>query len=108
MTITKLQLLIDASLDGDNGGRLTHLTKLFKEVDENNMYQEVKLVKFEIHKNSVSASYKEIITKLAEKIEDRFKVVSTSPIFKNLISVLDVSMWPLEDNNLLSYCNDEI
>ena len=37
MTISKLQLLIDASLDGDNGGRLTHVTKLFKEVDENNM-----------------------------------------------------------------------
>ena len=107
-TMVKLQLLIDTSLEGDNDGRLTHLTKLFKEVDENNMYQEVKLVNFEIHKNSVSASYKEIITKLAEKIEDRFKVVSTSPIFKNLISVRDVSMWSLEDNILSSYCNDEI
>ena len=106
--MVKLQLLIDTSLEGDNDGRLTHLTKLFKEVDENNMYQEVKLVKFEIHKNSVSASYKEIITKLAEKIEDRFKVVSTSPIFKNLISVRDVSMWSLEDNILSSYCNNEI
>ena len=41
-TMAKLQLLIDASLDGDNGGRLTHLSKLFKEVDENNMYQKVK------------------------------------------------------------------
>ena len=97
-----------ASLEGDNYSRLTHLTKLFKEVDENNMYQEVKLVNFEIHKKSVSASYKDIITKLAEKIEDRFKLVSTSPIFKNLISVVDVSMWSLEDNILSSYCNDEI
>ena len=99
---------INPSLDGDNGGRLTHLTKLFKEVDENNMYQEVNLVNFEIHKKSVSASYKEIITKLAEKMEDRFKVVSTSSIFENLISVLDASMRPLEDNILSSYCNDEI
>ena len=41
-------------------------------------------------------------------MEDRFKVVSTSPIFKNLILVLDVSMWPLEDNILSSYCNNEI
>ena len=107
-TMTKLQLLIDASLDSDNGGRLTHLTKLFKEVDENNMYQEVKLVNFKIHKKSASASYKEIITKLAEKMEDRFKVVSTSPIFENLILVLDVSMRPLEVNILSSYYNDEI
>ena len=107
-TMTKLQLLIDASLDSDNGGRLTHLTKLFKEVDENNMYQEVKLVNFKIHKKSASAFYKEIITKLAEKMEDRFKVVSTSPIFENLILVLDVSMRPLEVNILSSYSNDEI
>ena len=41
-------------------------------------------------------------------MEDRFKVVSTSSIFENLISVLDVSVWPLEDNILSSYCNDEI
>ena len=107
-TMTKLQLLIDASLDSDNGGRLTHLTKLFKEVDENNMYQEVKLVNFKIHKKSASAFYKEIITKLAEKMEDRFKVVSTSPVFENLILVLDVSMRPLEVNILSSYYNDEI
>ena len=41
-------------------------------------------------------------------MEDRFKVVSTSPIFENLILVLDVSMRPLEVNILSSYCNDEI
>ena len=56
------------------------------------MYQEVKQVNFKIHKKPVSASYKEIITKLAEKMEYRFKVVSTSPIFENFISILDVSM----------------
>ena len=39
-----------------NRRRLTHLTKLFKEVDENKKYLEVKLVNFEIHKKSVSAS----------------------------------------------------
>ena len=91
-TMTKLQLLVDASYDSENGVRLTHLTKLFKEVDESNMYQEVKQVNFKIHKKPVSASYKEIITKLAEKMEYRFKVVSTSPIFENFISILDVSM----------------
>ena len=102
MAMAKLQLVIHASLDSDNSDRLKHFTKLFKEVDENNIYQEVKLAysPFEIHKKSVSASYKEIITKFAEKMEDRFKVVSTSPLFENLILVLDVSMWPLEDNIL--------
>ena len=30
-TMAKLQMLIDSSLEGDNGGRLTHLTKLFKD-----------------------------------------------------------------------------
>ena len=28
--MAKLQLLIEVPLDGDNGGHLTHLTKLFK------------------------------------------------------------------------------
>ena len=106
--MAKLQLLIDASLDGDNDDCLMYLTKLLQEATKNNMYQEVKPVNFEMHKKSFSASYKEIITKLAEKMEDRFKVVSTSSIFENLISVLDASMRPLEDNILSSYCNDEI
>ena len=30
-TMAKLQMLIDSSLEGGNGGRLTHLTKLFKD-----------------------------------------------------------------------------
>ena len=33
--MTKLELLIDASLDRDNAGCLNHLTKIFKEVNEN-------------------------------------------------------------------------
>ena len=36
-------MLIDSSLEGDNGDRLTHLTKLFKEnkeTDEGHHYQD--------------------------------------------------------------------
>ena len=45
-TMAKLQMLIDSSLEGDNGGCLTHLTKLFKETKQTNeghLYQDIKL-----------------------------------------------------------------
>ena len=74
-TMVKLQMLIDSSLEGDNGGHLTHLTKLFKEnkqTDEGNLYRDIKLLNFEIHKQSVGTAYKEMITKLAVTIKGRF------------------------------------
>ena len=45
-TMAKLQMLIDSSLEGDNGGRLTHLTKLLKknkQTDEGHLYQDINL-----------------------------------------------------------------
>ena len=68
-------MLIDSSIEGDNGGHLTHLTELFKEnkqTDEGNLYRDIKLLNFEIHKQSVGTAYKEMITKLAVTIKGRF------------------------------------
>ena len=45
-TNAKLQMLIDSSIEGGNGGRLTHLTKLFKktkQADEGHLYQDINL-----------------------------------------------------------------
>ena len=55
-TMAKLQMLIDSSLEGDNGGHLTHLTKLFKETKQTNeghLCQDKKLLNFEIHEQSI-------------------------------------------------------
>ena len=89
--MAKLQMLIDSSLEGDNGGRLTHLTKLFKETkqtDEGHLYQDIKLLNFEIHKQSVGTAYKEIITKLAVTMEDRFQSLSQSQNLRILYKFL--------------------
>ena len=110
-TMAKLQMLIDLSLEGDNSGRLTHLTKLFKETKQTNkghLYQDIKLLKFEIHKQSVGNAYKEIITKLAVTMEDRFQALSKSQIFENLMQIVDLSSWPTEENVLSTYCDEEI
>ena len=109
--MAKLQMLIDSSLEGDNGGRLTHLTKLFKETkqtDEGHLYQDIKLLNFEIHKQSIGTAYKEIITKLAVTIKDRFQSLSKSQIFENLIQITDMSSWPMEENVLSTYYDEKI
>ena len=96
-TMVKLHMLIDSSLEGDNGGRLTHLTKLFKETkqtDEGHLYQDIKLLNIEIHEQSVGTACKEIITKLAVTMEDIFQSLFKSQIFENLIQIVDMSSWP--------------
>lgn len=106
-TMAKLQLLIDSTLSGDNADRLINTTKLFKEINESK-YQDIELVNLDIHRGSVSASFHEIITKLAITMEDRFSSLSSSPVFENLVPVLDVSSWPTEEGDLLNYCDEEM
>ena len=68
-------MLIDSSLEGDKGGHLTHLIKLFKETKQTNkghVYHKIILLNFEIHKQSIGTAYKEIITKLAVTIKITF------------------------------------
>ena len=105
--MAKLQLLIDSTLSGDNADRLISTTKLFKEINESK-YQDIELVNLDIHRGSVSASFHEIITKLAITMEDRFSSLSSSPVFENLVPVLDVSSWPTEEGDLFNYCDEEV
>ena len=111
-TMGKLKLLLDASLDGDNGNRLTHFTKFMKQTQETEdgkfIYQEIELKFFAIHRQSVQESYHEIITSLSSSMEGRFEDIIASPVFKPLVPILDVSKWPSDDENLFSYCDDKI
>ena len=107
--IAKLQLLINSSAEeGDNSGCLMHLTKLFKETDESHHYQHIKLLNFEIYKQSNGTAQKETITKVAATMEDRFKALSKSQVFENPIQILDVSLWSTGENILSIYCDTEI
>ena len=99
-TMSKLQLSVDSSLSGDNGDRLIHLVKLFKEISEDHKYQDIKLAYFDIHCWSVSA--------LAIAMEERFNPLSSSPVFNNLMQILDVLSWSCDDNMLSTFRDDEI
>ena len=50
--------------------------------------------------------YKEILTKLAVTVEERPQSLSKSQIFENLIQIVDVFLWPTEEN-VLSIYRDE-
>ena len=109
--MAKLQMLTDSSLEGDNGDPLTHLTKLFKETketDEGQLYQHIKLLNFQIEKQSVGTAYKEMITTLAVIMEDRFQSLFKSHIFENLIEIVDMCSSTTGENVLSTCCDEEI
>ena len=93
----EIEILIDHSLD-DNSQRLTHYTKLIKDVEmtenDDHMYQDLPLNRFDQAKSSVKHSYDEIITCLTLSMEQRFKDLIDSPLFNSLATVLGVSLWP--------------
>ena len=107
-TMAKLQLLVDSSLEDGNNDRLIHITKFFKEIDIESCYQGVKLLNLTVHKKSIDESFNEIITKLAIKMEDRFSNMMSSPVFDNLVTILDVSLWPEGDQGLLNYGDESM
>ena len=89
-----MQLLVYSWLNGDNGDRLIHLTKLLKEIREDHKYQDI-----------IKLVYQ---SALAIAMEDRFKPLSSSPIFNKLMQILDVSSWSCDDNVLSTSCDEEI
>ena len=106
-TMAKLRLLVDSSLEDASNDRLIHTTKLFKEVEDGN-YQGVKLFNFALHQKSINESFETIITKLGITMENRFSSMMASPIFENLVTILDTSLWPEEEDRLLDYGDESI
>ncbi|XP_066915547.1 zinc finger protein 862-like [Clytia hemisphaerica] len=107
-TMAKLQILVDSSLEDGNNDRLIHITKLFREVADDGNYPGVKISNFTVHQKSISESFEEIITKLAITMENRFSNMMASPVFENLVTILDVSLWPEEDKGLLDYGDESV
>ena len=99
LTMAKLKLLIDMSLDSPNN-IMTNLNKLLDDVREDqgyHFYQGIKLAQFEIAKESTRVLYTETISNITTAMEGRFNDISTSPLFKNIICLLDISTWPMND-----------
>ena len=45
---------------------------------------------------------------ISQNVERRFKNLLTLPVFLNLVSLLDISIWPIDDENLTTFGEDQI
>ena len=93
LTMVKLKLLVDESLENPDS-IMTNLKKLFQDVekkDDSYFYQGIKLARYEAAKRSVSNHYEFTIASITDSMQNRFEELSSSPLFKNLVSLLDVS-----------------
>lgn len=52
--------------------------------------------------------YQKTITTLSDAIGERLKNVSTCPVFKNMIQILDCSKWPKKIEELCYYSDARI
>ena len=98
LTMVKLNLLVDESLENPES-IMTNLNKLFKDVekkDDSYSYQRIKLERYEAAKRSVSNNYEFKFTSITDSTKSCFNKISSLPLFKNLVSLLDVSNWPKE------------
>ena len=101
LTIITLKLLVDESLENPDS-IVTNLKKLFQDVekkDDSYFYQGIKLARYEAAKRSVSNHYEFTIASITDSMQNRFEELSSSPLFKNLVSLLDKSSWPRELND---------
>ena len=101
-TMGKLKLLIDKSLSEENK-ILTHYKRFLGHVvtgDTESSYQGITLHNYNSVTNALDRHYREIIVKVSDSMEMRFHDLSTSPVFKHLIQILDTRTWPVEDGSL--------
>ena len=96
--MAKLQLLIEMDLDSTES-RLTSYKRIIQNVVQNEddktyKLQGVKLFNFKIVNDAVRKHYLETIVCLVECMNDHFADIQSSPIFENLVSLLDVQTWP--------------
>ena len=95
LTKVRLKLLVDESLENSDS-IMTNLKKLFQYIekkDDSYFYHGIKLVRHEAAKQSVSNHYKFTIASITDSMQNRFEELSSSHLFKNLVSLLDVSSW---------------
>lgn len=110
-TMTKLQFLVERSLDG-RSSRLTNYTKFIQAVSEdddgNKIYQNVKLREFPSSQRAQEESLDEMVTRICHSVEVRFGDLKVSPVYKHLVSILDVNSWPSDERSLVNYGDDAI
>ena len=92
--------------------KLIILTKFLDKTDAQNdgwfYYQDVKLSKYTDTKNTVSTFYGDCIMQVSQNVERRFENLLTLPVFLNLVSLLDTSIWSIDDENLPKFGENQI
>ena len=95
-TMAPLKILIESSLEGHKTC-FRHYKQLLDKIDAGNngqvYYQDVKLSKYTDTKKYCFNFLWWYITCISEKAERKLENLSTSPVFFNLVSLLDTSIW---------------
>ena len=90
----KLKCLIDESLVQDKSN-MTHFTLLMPkvEVKEGKHYhQGIKLSKYNKSFSAVEESYRKAIVAVSDSMESRFSDLTASPVFENLVDLLETKV----------------
>ena len=100
-TMSKLRLIVENSLDGNENQVKTCLQNFISNVKKNNdeyFYQDIKLHKYETTIVRAMDIYCSAITNIYSKVEARFSSLLDSVIFKNIPLLLDTSALPKDDS----------
>ena len=95
----KLKCLIDESLVQDKSN-MSHFTLPMSkiEVKEGKHHcQGIKLSKYNKSFSAVEESYRKAIVALNDSMESRFSDLRASPVFENLVDLLETKVWPEEN-----------
>ena len=113
-TMAKLTLLIDQSLES-NTGRLTFYKRLLADIGEKSIEgkpkyacQDIILHKFKSTKSTVKDFCQEIIGAMTNAMNGRLGDISDSPVFKYLVQILDIHLWPRTEEKLAMFGDSEM
>ena len=101
LTMSKLHLLIENSLDNDGDGQVKTCFKTFCSNVENDggkfFYQGIKLSKYELTIECTRTGYSSATSTICTKVEQRFSSFTESVAFSNIPLLLD-TLWPRNDS----------
>ena len=103
--MAKLKTIAELSLEGQKT-RLTHFKQFLDKVDARNdgrfYYQDVKLSK------CTDSAFMVVLRGISENVKRKFKNILKLSVFSSLVSLLDTSIWPSNDENLATFGENQI
>ena len=104
--MSKLRLIVENLLDGNESQVKTCLQNFISNVKKNNdeyFYQDIKLHKYETTIARARDIYSSAITNIRSKVEAKFSSLLDPVIFKIIPLFLDTSAWPKDDSTNFEY-----